>query len=226
MNQRVNPEVLRKARHLVQVYDHIDRPFYKTSSIIVKMDQLITNEVLTFDIWAYKAISRYIKVVKPDVLIQSIVCVSAIIRPIKGKYINVLLKSNNYNNYNKIGSFIINSSGPLSINSASCVYDINQLAPPSGNVPIDLRRMTNQQYDYEMRHNVQEALDLKVIMPIYSNDNKGNLKYEIKYTGFNIAGTERIFPFICANAELNYKFTSIASVDCEVIFLTNAFNKQ
>ena len=175
----VNPEVIRKAKRLLEVYGQVYKPLILTSTCRILISGMFSrNGWVTIDDSIYKFILRQISYLNPNYIIDSITCtVLSGTTDNYGQFIYSFKPIRSYN-WNNISSCNLNNSQEIILNCPYCetIYDDTYIDPSRIFSSIPSKRYNNS------ITNVNQSKDKEILFPCYVN-HSSQLSYQVQRSG-------------------------------------------
>lgn len=210
----INPEILRKARRIVEIYDKDTYSNVRTNTILVDLQMFIQNGCFTIDDRTRQFLYRYLKSKEPNVIPGSILCTSiSSITKDQGKLVYQTKEKNKFQWMNVSSCFLekssfINWNCPFSQQVFDNTYiDSNKIFSD-----IPTRRK------YEKENIVPIHMDKEIIYPVIINNSYRELVNINKNSGYFVAGEEKMFPFISDRNHYEYRWFGLNTVTLHIVY--------
>lgn len=217
----VNPEVMRKAKRLVEVYGQVPKPLIMTGTRRVLISGMFNvNGWTIFDKRVYRFVSRDIQMYDDRFIPNSIVCTAISGCTLSQGKLIYQLKPKNAINFIQISVSDNNYKKEIIWNCPYCeeIYDNTYFN--SRKVFSDIP--TRRQYDHD--NEVDSNINKEILYPIYINDESGDLKYIVKRSGSVISGEPRLFPFLSKKNPYVYRWRGFQYLYANIIYNYSAIS--
>ena len=202
----VNPEVIRKAKRLLEVYGEIHKPLIISATIRILISGLFErNGWVTFDKSIYSFITRQCLYENRNIIIDSILCTA--ISGLTYETGKLIYQYKHYKqaNWNQISACNNNGNHEIIWNSPYCEEIYDNSYQNSAKVFSDLPERRRCNGENIVGHDINQL----ILYPIYINDDEGNLKYVVKRSSAVVNGSSRMFPFLSKYNKYIYRWKGI-----------------
>lgn len=223
----VNPEVLRKAKHLLEVYGEIHKPLILTATCRVYIST--GHGYLGWDYCneqVYRRVVRFVGDINPNAIINTIICTALSGRTFDQGKLSYWIKHVREYNYNHVSTCDNRYEKDILWDCPYCeeIYDTNGYINPEkvfNDIP------TRRRYGNDEATTVRDPMDKEILYPIYINNKKSNdLKYIVKRSQACVSGNERMFPFLCENNPWEFRFSGFRHLNANVVFQYSTYRYQ
>lgn len=217
----VNPEVMRKAKRLVEVYGQVPKPFILTGTIRILISGIFNvNGWITFDKKVYRYVSRYIKIYDDRYIPNSVICTAISGSTYPQWKLIYQYKPKKALSFIQISVSDNNGIKEILWNCPYCeeIYDDSYINP---------RKVFNDipsKHRYDQDNEAQSEINKEILYPMYINDRSGDLKYTVKRSGTIISGEPRLFPFLSRKNPYVYRWRGIHRLYANVLYNYSAFS--
>lgn len=219
----VNPEVMRKAKRLVEVYGQVPKPLILTGTRRILISGMFNvNGWVMLDKRVYRFVSREIQLYDDRFISNSVICTAISGSTLdKGKLI-YQLKPKRAINFIQISVCDNNAKKEIVWNCPYCeeIYDnpYDNSRKLFSNIP------SRKRYDHD--NEVENDINKEILYPIYINDRSGDLKYIVKRSGSVISGESRLFPFLSNKNPYVYRWRGFQYLYVNVMYNYSAFSNS
>ena len=210
----VNPEVIRKAKKLLEVYNQIPVPVIRTNTLSIDVQMMIHDRCFTINDrlrrFVYRCIANHERNFDPD----NVICTC-----ISGTTDN--MGSLVFQTKEKERSQWINISSCLLKNQTNIVWNCPFSRQTYDNPYVNSEKVFNdipERRRYNNNNIVQMPIDKEIIYPIFINDDKGNLINVLKKSGYCVAGDEKLYPFISKSDKYEYRWYGLINVTVHIVY--------
>lgn len=210
---KVNPEVIRKAKKLLEVYNQIPVPNIITNTLSIDVQMMIRNGCFTINDqlkkFVYRCIASHERNFDPDNVVCT--CISGTTDS-RGSLLFQTKEKERYQWIN-VSSCRLKNQINIVWNCPFCrqIYDdLNINAKVLNDIP-ERRRYANNNI-------VQIPNDKEIIYPIFINNDKGDLINIMKKSGICVSGDERLFPFISKYDHYEYRWYGLINVTVHIVY--------
>lgn len=221
----VNPEALRKAKHLLEVYGEVYKPLILTATCRVYISRSHGYNGWDFcNEETYRRVVRWISDINPNAIINTIICTALSGRTFDQGTLSYWIKHVSQANFNHVSDCYNKYEKDIIWDCPYCeeIYDDSGYMNTErvfSNIP-QRRRYANEESQI-----VRDPMNKEIMYPIYVNNKKSNdIRYIVKRSQACVSGNERMFPFLCENNPWEFKFSGFRHLNANVVFQYSTYS--
>lgn len=210
----INPEILRKAKRIVEIYDEQNHSNVRTNTMLVDLQMFIKNGCFTIDDRTIQFVYRHIKSIEPNVIPGSILCTSiSCLTNDRGKLTYQTKEKNRYQWLTVSGCFLTKSSHiTWNCPFSQQVFDNTYIDSKKVFDDIPTKRKNDQ------GNTLPVPFDKEIIYPIIINNSYMEFVTINKRSGYFVPGKEKMFPFISDRNIYDYRWFGLNTVTLHIIY--------